>query len=195
MCSVVLFSLGKVYFFLDDLRTFLYLYTPTHTHTHTHIYIYVCVYVCVWVGIRYLDEPLRWNYSRLVPDLLSNYRYYFALLSIEHILVCSLVALTVVFSFDQPIAWLLIFFQLLWQGWPFLFFSYIYIFSNIYFSPWQWFFVYFHLQITCRFFLVFFNHKGYYLTSIYLSIWCQPIYMIIIYYWLKRNGSHIEHVL
>ena len=27
-------------------------------------------------GIRYPDEPLRRNYSRLVPDSLSNYRYY-----------------------------------------------------------------------------------------------------------------------
>ena len=28
------------------------------------------------VGIRYPDELLRRNYSRLVPDSLSNYRYY-----------------------------------------------------------------------------------------------------------------------
>ena len=28
------------------------------------------------IGIRYPDEPLKRNYLRLVPDSLSNYRYY-----------------------------------------------------------------------------------------------------------------------
>ena len=50
------------------------------------------------------------DYSWLVPDSLSKYRYYFALLSIEHFLHCSLAARTVIFFFfDQPIACLLIF--------------------------------------------------------------------------------------
>ena len=84
----------------------------------TH-YIYI-------VGIKYLDEPLRRNYSRLVPDSLSNHRYYFALLSIEHFLHCSLAALMAFFSFDQPIACLLIFFN--WYDKVGLFF-----FSTIYF--------------------------------------------------------------
>ena len=30
----------------------------------------------MYIYIRYPDEPLRQNYSRLVPDSLSNYRYY-----------------------------------------------------------------------------------------------------------------------
>ena len=75
--------------------------------------------------------------------------YYFALLSIEHFSHCSLAALTVFFFLltnQLRVFWF--FFQLVWQGWPFLFFS------NV--SPWQWFVVYFHLQITCRFFSFFF---------------------------------------
>ena len=77
----------------------------------------------------YPDEPLRRNYSRLVPDSLSNYRYYFALLSIEHFLHCSLAALTVFFSFDQPIACLLIFVSIGITRLAFSFFFPIYIFS------------------------------------------------------------------
>ena len=109
------------------------------------IFIYIYIYIYIYLSIRCPDELLRQNYSRLVPDSLSNYHYYFALLSIEYFLHCSLAALTVVFSFD--------FFQLIWQGWPFLFFpKYIYIYIYIFFRPlWQWV-VYFHLQITCWFF-------------------------------------------
>ena len=62
------------------------------------------------------------------------YYYNFALLSIEYFLHCSLAALTVVFlvndnyvSFD--------FFQLVWQGWSFLFFFPVYIFFQYMFFP------------------------------------------------------------
>ena len=61
---------------------------------------YIYIYIYMYVRIRYPDEPLRRNYSRLVPDSLSNYRYCFALLSIEQFLHCSLAALKVFFSFD-----------------------------------------------------------------------------------------------
>ena len=114
-------------------------------------------------GIKYPEEPLRWNYSRLVPNSLSNYRYYFALLSIEHFLHCSLAALTVGFFFWPTNCMSFDFFQLVWQGWPFFFFFLIYIFST-----WQWFVVYFHLQITCGFFFSY--HKGYYLIYIDIDI-------------------------
>ena len=36
----------------------------------------------ITVGIRYPDEPLRRNYSRLVPDSLSDYRYYIYMIDI-----------------------------------------------------------------------------------------------------------------
>ena len=63
-----------------------------YIYIYTYIYIYSRQLIWRWkytrgkiyilekkkkrrVGIRYPDEPLRWNYSRLVPDSLSNYRY------------------------------------------------------------------------------------------------------------------------
>ena len=101
---------------------------------YTYTYIYIVSILTYWIrdfsgssGYLIPDEPLRRNYSRLVPDSLSNDRYYFALLSIEHFLHYSLAALTVFFSFDQPIACLLIFFS--WYDKVGLFFFFpIYIF-------------------------------------------------------------------
>ena len=123
-------------------------------------------------GNRYSDEPLRRNYSRLFPDSLSNYRYYFALLSIEHFLHCSLAALTVFFSFDQPIACLLIFFN--WYDKVGLFFFFhTYFFQYIYFFPLT--------VIHCIFSSSnqlpgFFYHKGYYLIYIYIYICTSSLY-------------------
>ena len=57
------------------------------------IYIYIYIYLItvisgtsgyLSVGIRYPDELLRRNCSRLVPDSRNNSCHYFALLSIEH---------------------------------------------------------------------------------------------------------------
>ena len=134
-------------------------------------------------GIRYPDEPLRRNYSRLVPDSLSNYRYYFALLSIEHFLHCRLAVRTVVFSFDQPIACHLIFFQLVRQGWSLLFFFNIYIFFPLD-SDLLHIFIFKSLA-------GFFYRKGYYFIYIYIYIyrerergryykWFKLIYFLII---------------
>ena len=127
------------------------------------------------IGMRYPDEPLRRNYCWLVPDSLSNYRYYFALLSIEHFLHCSLAALTVFFFLltnQLRVFWffsigMTIFFN--WYG--FLFFS------NIYFFPLT--------VIRCKFsssnhLQVFFSyHKGYYFTYIYIYIYIIYIYIYI----------------
>ena len=62
----------------------------------------------------------------LVPDSQSNYRFYFVQLSIEHYLHCSLAILTVFFFLLTNQLRVFWFFQLVWQGWSFLF-------SNIYF--------------------------------------------------------------
>ena len=81
--------------------------------------------------IRYPDEPLWQNCRRLVPDSRNNFCHYFALLSIEHFF--ALVAqqqFTVVFSFDQSIAYLLIFFNWCDKVALFLFFPNIYIFPQ-----------------------------------------------------------------
>ena len=116
---------------------YIYIYDGFMIYDSSKVYIYIYIYILFswflipWeyiyiVGIRYPDEPLRRNYSRLVPNSLSNYRYYFALLSIEHFLHCRLAALTVVLSFDQPVACLLIFFN--WYDKVGLFFFFQYIF-------------------------------------------------------------------
>ena len=64
------------------------------------------------------------------------------------------------------------FFQLVYQGWPFLFFPiYIYIF----FSPRQWFVVYFYLRITGGFF----PYRKYYYSVSYLIYIYIYIYLII----------------
>ena len=113
-------------------HTHIYIYIYIHTHTHitracTRIYIYIYIYI----GIRYPDEPLRRNYSRLVPDSLINYRYYFALLSIEHFLHCILAARTVFFFFLPTNCMSFDFFSI---GMTRLAFSFFF-FSNIYFFP------------------------------------------------------------
>ena len=160
------FSLRKFFYGGDISIIIFFIYTVfIHSFKKQHINIYIYSnnnYLSGSSGylipIRYPDDPLRWNSSKLVPDSISNYRYFFALLSIEHFLHCSLVTLTVFFSFDQPIACLLIFFN--WHdkvGLFFFFFFPIYIFFQyvyIFFYPWQWFVVYFHLQITCRVFFL-----------------------------------------
>ena len=103
------------------------------------------------VGIRYPDEPLRRNCSRLVPDSRNNFCHYFSLLSIEHFF--ALVALQqlrwVFFLLTNQlrICW---FFSIGVTRKAFAFFSNIYIY--IYISPKQWFIVYFYLRITCGFF-------------------------------------------
>ena len=65
-----------------------------YIYIYTYIYIYIYIFLCTYIDI---EEPLRRNYSQLVPESLSNYLYYFALFSIEHILHCSLAALRVGF--------------------------------------------------------------------------------------------------
>ena len=139
-------------------QLFGYKYNPPHIYIYIYIYIYMCVCVCVCVGIRYPDEPLRRNYSRLVPDSLSNYRYDFALLSIEHFLHCSLTALTVVFFFWPTNCVSFDFFQLVWQGWPFLFF---FFFPKIYFLPLDSDSLYIFIFKSLAGFFSY--HKGYYL--------------------------------
>ena len=121
-----------------------HIHTCAHTHKHmTLIYIYIYIYSN------------------------DNYRYYFALLSIDYFLHCSLVALTVVFSFDPPNACLLIFSI----GMTSLAFSF---FSNIYFVQ----YIFFPLTVIRYIFsssnhlpVCFFYHKGYYLIYIYIYIY------------------------
>ena len=131
ICRSVFYSIIYTFFPLIYIYIYIYIYILEEKN-------YICIYI---VRIRYPDEP----FSRLVPDTLSNYRYYFALLSIEHFLHCSLAAQTVFFFFWSTNCVSFNFFQLVWQSWPFLFFQYI-------FFLWQWFVVYFHLQIPCQVF-------------------------------------------
>ena len=92
-------------------------------------FYFVYIYIYIYSNDNYLlsQELTYYSFARMMSRLVSNYRYYFALLSIEHFLHCSLVALTVFFSFDQPIACLLIFFNWYDQVGLFFFLS-IYIF-------------------------------------------------------------------
>ena len=111
------------------IKILLYTLTLNYSQQYFFGYVYIYRYIYIYIYIyRYPDEPLRRNYSRLVPDSLSNYRYYFALLSIEHFFHCSLATLTVFFFFWPTNCVSFDFFQLVWQGWPFLFFFPKYIF-------------------------------------------------------------------
>ena len=105
------------------------------------------------------------NYSRLVPDSLSNYCYYFALLSIEHILHCRL-AVRMVFFFlltnQLHVFW---FFSI---GMTRLAFSFF--FQYIFFpldSDLLHIFIFESLA-------GFLYRKGYYLIYIYIYIYCHP---------------------
>ena len=96
-----------------------------YTTINQSINLYIYIYIYKIAGGWYPDEPLRWNCSRLVPDSGNNFCHYFALLSIEHFLHGSLAA--IYGGFFLPIDCISVdFFQLVWQGWPFLFFQCIF---------------------------------------------------------------------
>ena len=79
-------------------------------------------------GIRYPDEPLRRNCSRLVPDSQNNFVTILLYSVLSTFCTCSLAAIYCVFSFDQSIANLLIFFNWCDKVGLFFFFQYIYFF-------------------------------------------------------------------
>ena len=65
---------------------------PISPHLHPNQFLGPCAYWKTYFlydiseikGLGTLMSSLGENYIRLVPDTLNNYRYYFALLSIEH---------------------------------------------------------------------------------------------------------------
>ena len=129
------------------------------------IYIYICIFIYIYIYIFNI-----YIYIYIYIYICSTIYIYICLLYLvlSTFCTCSLAAIMVVFSFDQSIVYLLIFFS--WCDKVDLFF----FFSNIYilFSPRQWFVVYFYLRITCVFFFPY--HKCYYSISyIYIYIYMK----------------------
>ena len=159
----------------------------------------VCVCVCIQISFNIIDilfyfppntikvireferiqkkicrhkVSIMFNEICINKEMLPIYIYiyiYIAQLSIEHFLL--LPAVYGVFFF-WPIDYVSVyFFQLVWQGWPFLFPIYIF------FPPRQWFVVYFYLRITCDFFPY---RKCYYSVSYLIYIYiCVCVYVCV----------------